>query len=262
MGSLTKTTRIDKIIETIVSWVYNRVIVDMTEVWYRAVLERQRDGACILDIGVGNAGALLRCKDLIISKKLRIIGIDYNAFYIAAAHQSIQDAGPRIAECVHVHCCDLYDRNQVEKLLSAADAKIDVVYFSGSFSLLPDMVGALKMAASILVRGGWKDEGGRGEGGNNKKGKDGDGERSMDKVYITQTYQRRSPPFLSIIKPIIKYVTTIDFGQLVMEKEVLDIFKHESVAEVFEVEDHTVLEGSVDNYWQAAYISILKRKIR
>lgn len=272
MEVVTSTTKSNKFFEKILAWIYNRMIIDMTELWYRAVLERQPQGSTILDVGVGTAGALLRCKDIIISKKLRIIGIDYNPFYITAAHQSIQDAGPAIAKYVHVHHCDLYDRKQLEKLLSAVD--VDAVYFSGSFSLLPNPSEALKMAASILVVedkhviDGIREEGGDdgGETGrdgaakNEDEDKRGGGRGGDANIYITQTYQRHSPPFLSVIKPFLKYVTTVDFGQLVREEDVLDIFKQDGVAEVLEVEEHGVLEGSVDNYWQAAYLSVLKRK--
>jgi len=284
------TTNSNKLIEKVLAWIYNRMIVDMTEVWYRAVLERQKPGSTILDVGVGTAGALLRCQDIILSKKLHIIGIDYNPFYITAAHQSIQDAGPTLAKYVQVHHCDLYNRTQLDALLLDAvgedDDVVTTVYFSGSFSLLPNPSEALKIAASILMVGvgkveeekqsidGITDEGGDGDddddGQNdaakndsddkrgNGDGRDGDGTDA--KIYITQTYQRHSPPFLSIIKPLIKYVTTVDFGQLVREEDVLDILKQDGVADVLEVAEHGVLDGSVDNYWQAAYLSVLNVK--
>eukprot|EP00555_Chaetoceros_dichaeta_P000433 CAMPEP_0198277300 /NCGR_PEP_ID=MMETSP1447-20131203/65779_1 /TAXON_ID=420782 /ORGANISM="Chaetoceros dichaeta, Strain CCMP1751" /LENGTH=330 /DNA_ID=CAMNT_0043972315 /DNA_START=36 /DNA_END=1029 /DNA_ORIENTATION=- len=317
------TTNSNKLIEKVLAWIYNRMIVDMTEVWYRAVLERQKPGSTILDVGVGTAGALLRCQDIILSKKLHIIGIDYNPFYITAAHQSIQDAGPTLAKYVQVHHCDLYNRTQLDALLLDAvgdddDDVVTTVYFSGSFSLLPNPSEALKIAASILMVGvgkveeekqsidGITDEGGDGDDDDDGQndaaknetddkrgsgdGRDGDdddddgqndaakndsddkrgngdgrdGDRDGDgtdaKIYITQTYQRHSPPFLSIIKPLIKYVTTVDFGQLVREEDVLDILKQDGVADVLEVAEHGVLDGSVDNYWQAAYLSVLNVK--
>ena len=39
------------------------------------------------------------------------------------------------------------------------------------------------------------------------------------KIYITQTFQRRALPGMSVVKPLMKYCTTIDFGQLVFEPE-------------------------------------------
>jgi hypothetical protein len=37
------------------------------------------------------------------------------------------------------------------------------------------------------------------------------------KIYVTQTYQRYTPPLLPYLKPLLKYVTTIDFRQLIRE---------------------------------------------
>mmetsp|Transcript_20366 Transcript_20366/g.58904 ORF Transcript_20366/g.58904 Transcript_20366/m.58904 type:complete len:152 (-) Transcript_20366:174-629(-) len=37
--------------------VYDRLVLHMTEVWYRAVLERLEDGSAVLDVGIGTAGA-------------------------------------------------------------------------------------------------------------------------------------------------------------------------------------------------------------
>ncbi len=36
--------------------IYDKIIVSMTEVWYRKVLEKQKRGAVILDVGIGTAG--------------------------------------------------------------------------------------------------------------------------------------------------------------------------------------------------------------
>lgn len=36
--------------------IYDKIIVDMTKVWYRCVLEQQPDHAFILDVGIGTGG--------------------------------------------------------------------------------------------------------------------------------------------------------------------------------------------------------------
>jgi hypothetical protein len=41
---------------SVIGGIYNTIIVKMTEVWYKQVLEKQTDGATILDIGIGTAG--------------------------------------------------------------------------------------------------------------------------------------------------------------------------------------------------------------
>ena len=42
------------------SFVYDTVILHMTERWYRTVLERLDDGSILLDVGIGTGGASAR----------------------------------------------------------------------------------------------------------------------------------------------------------------------------------------------------------
>ena len=51
-----------------------------------------------------------------------------------------------------------------------------------------------------------------------------------------------------------KYATTIDFGKLVREEDVLKTFQDSGL----KVVKHEVIPGSVDNTFQAAYLSILR----
>ena len=98
------------------------------------------------------------------------------------------------------------------------------MYFSGSFSLLPDPLGALMAARRLLSPGG--------------------------SIFITQTFQRHGFPGLSIIKPMVKWVSTIDFGRLVYESEIESIIKCSGMNVVV----NDVISGSVDNFFQAAHI--------
>lgn len=206
----------------------------MTETWYRAVLSRLQHGSFVLDVGVGTAGALLRCKDLIIEKDLRVVGIDIDASYVEAGKLLVQKMG--MEDRVSVNVVDVYDgRDTLLKLARELGAKenehgqfVDAVYFSGSFSLLPDPVKALQLVSQYIKNDGC--------------------------LYITQTYQRKTPFFLPYIKPLMKYATTIDFGNLVREEEVLETFKNSGL----QVLEHEVIPGSVDNSMQAAYLSVLR----
>jgi hypothetical protein len=56
------------------------------------------------------------------------------------------------------------------------------------------------------------------------------------------------------VKPLLKYATTIDFGQLVKEEDVLQTFKESGL----EVVEHDLIPESVNNRFQAAYLSILR----
>ena len=230
------------------SFIYNTIILQMTEKWYRVVLTRVDDGSVFLDVGIGNGGALLRCKDVIIAKDLKIIGIDIDDAYVEVGKVAIQEA--ELSDRVSIDKVSIYDCN--DKSLSELASKlgidatnscpIDVVYFSGSFSLLPDPVKALQLISKDIL---------------STSGSSSSSSGSTDRggsIYITQTYQRRTPFFLPYLKPLIKYVTTIDFGQLVKVEDVLETFKESGL----DVVEHEVIEGSVDNSYQAAYLSILR----
>ena len=82
------------------------------------------------------------------------------------------------------------------------------------------------------------------------------------KIYVTQTFQRANTPFLGTVKPLLKYITTIDFGELHYEK---DLERYVRLAEAsvngvsLVVEDITLVPGSVDNKYQAAKLLIFKK---
>ena len=225
------------------SFVYDAMILSMTEKWYRAVLERLDDGSVLLDVGIGTGGALLRCIDLIESKDLKIVGIDIDAAYVEAGKVRVQQAG--LSDRISIEKVNVYEGNerimeQSKKLGATTNsdgAFVDAVYFSGSFSLLPDPTKALQLVSTFIKRNDVKDT-----------------PAEKGKIYITQTYQRKTPFFLPFVKPLVKYATTIDFGQVVREEEVLQIFRDSNL----EVVKHEVIPGSVDNTFQAAYLSVLR----
>ncbi len=157
---------------------------------------------------------------------------------------------------ISVHCIDLYDADKLQQVMqsSTKDGKVDVVYFSGSFSLLPDPKGALLMTLPLL----------RKSNDDNiltkiSKSASSTSSSSSGLVYITQTYQKHVFPLLGSIKPLLKYLTTIDFGQLVKVDEISNLLNDEElVSNGIVLKSHEVIEGSLDNYWQAAYMSILE----
>ena len=111
--------------------IYDLIIIHMTETWYRCVLELVPEGSRILDVGIGTGTALLRNKELILSKRLTIVGVDYNLTYVKQAQKNIAIAG--LQASVSVIHASIYDSD----ILSRTKCPFDVAYFSGSFSLLP-----------------------------------------------------------------------------------------------------------------------------
>jgi SAM-dependent methyltransferase len=170
---------------------------------------------------------------------LKVVGIDIDASYVQAGKLSVEEMG--LGDRISINVVDVYAGKetvlQLARELGATENErgqfVDAVYFSGSFSLLPDPVKALQLVSQYVK-----------DGGDEKRGH----------VYITQTYQRKTPFFLPYIKPLMKYATTIDFGNLVSEEEVLKTFEESGLTLL----EHTVIHGSVDNAMQAAYVSVLR----
>ncbi|WP_460034330.1 class I SAM-dependent methyltransferase [Methylothermus subterraneus] len=167
----------NNLVSTLRGIIYDRTFAKLTINWYRAVLERLPDRAEVLDVGIGTGGAVVANADLIRSKQLRILGIDIDADYLERCTKALAKAG--LTEHVQVRLESVYDHQ---------GGGYDAVYFSGSFMLLPDPVGALDR-----VLGQLKPEG---------------------KVFFTQTFQERRSVLVEKVKPMLHKITTIHFGQV------------------------------------------------
>ena len=213
------------------SEVYDFIIVKMTAKWYKYVILRLGQNKQVLDIGIGTASALLQNKESITEKELTFVGVDYDEQYITSAQQSITKAGLR--DRVSVHCKSIFDPN-LDKVLG--EELYDAAYFSGSWTLMPNPVQALRIAATFV-----KDEG---------------------EIYVTQTFQRSPTPFLSVIKPLLKYITTIDFGPLHYESDLeqyIDQAKEMVDGLSLKVVENCVVPGSIDNKFQSARLIVFKK---
>eukprot|EP00542_Grammatophora_oceanica_P007825 CAMPEP_0194068878 /NCGR_PEP_ID=MMETSP0009_2-20130614/87334_1 /TAXON_ID=210454 /ORGANISM="Grammatophora oceanica, Strain CCMP 410" /LENGTH=236 /DNA_ID=CAMNT_0038722013 /DNA_START=25 /DNA_END=735 /DNA_ORIENTATION=+ len=227
------------------SKIYDILVLRLTTKWYDATLRTIPKGSIILDVGIGNASALIACTDLLRSRENIVVGADYDKDYVTSANSNLKREN--LEDIVAVSHIDLYTLPEGQGNLkvpprAVPDNKIppaltfDAVYFSGSFSLLPDPIKALSIARDVLRPGG--------------------------KVYITQTYQRYTPPLLGVFKPLIKYICSIDFGKVVTEGEAEDLFQNVASVECgLELERHEIIQGSVSNSaFQAAYLTVLKPK--
>eukprot|EP00466_Bigelowiella_natans_P021234 jgi/Bigna1/50795/estExt_Genewise1.C_950031 len=190
----------------------------MTSRWYRVVLDRMHENQSLLDIGIGTATGLTRNKSVVKKKKLHVVGIDYEAAYIERAEKVL--AWNRLSDLVRVRCKSIYDPGQ----------RFDAAYFSGSLTLMPDPPAALKVAATMCKPGA--------------------------PIYITQTFQLQHSPVAEIIKPLMKYLTTIDFGQLTYLSKLDEIASKAGM----EIEANTPIEGSVQNRWQSARLVVMRSK--
>lgn len=164
------------------SLIYDTLILRLTSGWYGEVLRRVPEGAALLDVGMGTAGALLANAKSVERKELRVTGIDVDADYVERARQRIRDSP--IAARVEVRLESVYDHR---------GGPYDAVYFSGSFMLLPEPERALRHCGALLHPDG--------------------------RIFFTQTFQTRPTRWLEILKPMLKRATSIDFGRVTYEDD-------------------------------------------
>ncbi|MCA9569684.1 MAG: class I SAM-dependent methyltransferase [Myxococcales bacterium] len=162
--------------------IYDAAILPLTIRWYRAVLERIEPGGRLLDIGVGTAGALCANADMVRNLDLHVLGVDIDAHYVERATSRVIESG--LQDRVEIRLQSIYDCH---------DAPFDAVYFSASFMLLPDPVAALQQVMGQLTPDG--------------------------RVFFTQTFQDRRSRLMERAKPLLKKITTIDFGTVTYEAD-------------------------------------------
>ncbi|GMI54473.1 hypothetical protein ScalyP_jg12060 [Parmales sp. scaly parma] len=236
--------------------VYDKVIIHMTALWYATVIDIVPINTSMLDIGIGTATALLENAPSLRSKKIKVKGVDYNKKYVAAAQKSALKHFDQTT--VSVHHGSVYDVDLLKLLVANDDVQsggtgtltptpgrktrrlgggtlFETVYFSGSFSLMPDPIEALRIVGSdeVLAPGG--------------------------AIMVTQTYQTMNVPLLGVVKPLMKFATTIDFGELTFEEDVRELFVRFCQEENFKLETHKTIDGSVDNIFQKAYLTVLRK---
>ena len=182
------------------SRVYDALILRLTAQWYTEVLKRIPENAALLDVGIGTAGALLANAEQVQRKHLWITGIDIDADYIERARRRLHDSP--LVKRVQVSLESVYDHR---------GGPYTAVYFSASFMLLPDPERALRHCCTLLAPGG--------------------------RIYFTQTIQQRPSRTMEILKPMLKRLTSIDFGQVTYE----ETFKAQIREAGLALEEFTVL---------------------
>lgn len=161
---------------------YDLTIVPLTASWYEAVLTRLPRGCRLLDVGIGTGGALLTQADRVAAQDLHVTGVDIDADYVARCARQVARRG--LSQHVTARVESIYDHQ---------GGPYDAAYFSGSFMLLPDPPAAVRHVVSLLSPGG--------------------------RLWFTQTFEHERSPFLERMKPLLRRLTTIDFGRVTYEDE-------------------------------------------
>ena len=162
--------------------IYDRAIVGLTAGWYRAVLERLPQGCRLLDVGIGTGSALLANAGVLVAKDIHVTGIDIDAAYIARCRRAVAQRG--LTERIDARLESVYDHH---------GGPYDAAYFSASFMLLPDPGAALLHVRTLLA--------------------------GPACIYFTQTFEHRPSRVVERVKPLLRAVTTIDFGRVTYERD-------------------------------------------
>jgi len=168
------------------AWIYDRALLSLTTGWYREVLLRVPTGSRILDVGIGTGGALASNASLLIERDLHVIGVDIDPDYVNRCRRRMVRAG--LEERVDTRLLSIYDYEETG---------FDAAYFSASFMLLPDRERAVRHVNGLLAPGA--------------------------RVFFTQTFQKRRSRVLEAMKPMLRALTTVDFGEVTYEDDFLAV---------------------------------------
>ncbi len=164
---------------------YKWVIGDATDCCYSCCMDYFPENAVILDVGIGN-GVMVRDHHLAIKEKqLKIIGLDIDSTYLKHCRALVNDY-------------DLSDQiklveQPVEDFNPYTNGSFDYILFSMSFMLLEDQEDVLRRVSKWLKP---------------------DGE-----ILFFQTMFKNRNRFIEGIKPRLKHLTTIDFGEVTYDDE-------------------------------------------
>jgi ubiquinone/menaquinone biosynthesis C-methylase UbiE len=142
-----------------------------------------------IKLKLGTAAALLKNSDIINEKDLKFTGVDIDLDYINRANYLIDYY--KMGTTVKVFHESIYDFQE---------KGFDAGYFSGSFMLMPDPEKALKHVISLLKPG--------------------------SKIYFTQTFEKKKSVVMEYMKPLLQYITTIDFGQVTYEPDFMKVLEN------------------------------------
>ena len=177
------------------SLVYSLIVSNVTDGCYGACLPAFPPAAKILDVGIGNGEMLKTYHETIRAKRLSIVGLDVDKEYLARCNALIRDFG--LDTNIRTH------RIPVEEYVPPAPGFFDCVLFSMSFMLLKDPRLVLRRIRPWLAPRG--------------------------QMVFVQTMFARPSRFLELVKPRLKYLTTVDFGRVIYEQDFFLLLRSEGL---------------------------------
>ena len=176
--------------------VYSLLIRAATNSCYQHCLEYIPNNSSVLDVGIGNGIMLKNYHAMIKGKGLRITGIDTNKIYLAHCRSLI--AAYRLENHVEIH------HEPVETYQPPSRRCFDCILFSMSFMLFGDQGLVLDRVKQWLKPGG--------------------------RIIFFQAMFDRHYWFIDFVKPYLKYMTTVDFGRTVYEKDFLALLNEKNLS--------------------------------
>jgi alpha-N-acetylglucosaminidase len=174
---------------------YNLFIRDATLLCYRNCLDYVKEGSRLLDVGIGNGAMIQEFHGTIRSKGLSITGIDINRCYLDHCEGQIRRCG--LEGHIRIH------HVPVEAYEPPGPAWFDYVLFSMSFMLMNDQVQILERIKPWI--------------------------RPDGRILFFQTMFRKRSPLIDLVKPRLKYLTTVEFGKAVYEDDFFGLLERERV---------------------------------
>ena len=187
------------------NWLYQVFIHRITNECYQSTLDYVPSGSRLLDVGIGNGIMLETFHPLIRGKRLQITGIDIDAGYLKHCKELIQKY--QLEDCLDV--C----QEAAESYSPAQEAGFDFILFGMSFMVLRDPRAVLTRARDWLKPGG--------------------------QILFVQALFRRRSRLVDLVKPKLKYLTTVDFGRAMYERDFFALLRESGLA----VQEDRVLKG-------------------
>ncbi|RMX67966.1 hypothetical protein DD238_000549 [Peronospora effusa] len=184
--------------------IYDAIIAKLTTGWYAEVLKRLPHGSKLLDVGIGTGLALINNRQQLKLKQIEVDGVDYDKDYMVRCQTLVKEK--QLTSLVQVHHASIYDFQE---------GPYDAVYFSSSLMLMPDAAKALQHCMGML-------------------------KQKTGRIYVTQTIQTRHSRLMEIVKPLLKFLTTIDFGTVTYEDDLLITFKKSGLT----LREHVPISGT------------------
>ncbi len=175
------------------SRVYSLIVSDVTDGCYRTCLPLFPPSARVLDVGIGNGEMLRRYHETIRTRSLSITGLDIDRDYLKQCNRLIREFS--LEEHIHT------EFTPVEEYTPPSAGYFDVILFSMSFMLLGDPRSVLRRIRPWLATKG--------------------------QAVFVQTMFVKTSRFLELVKPRLKYLTTIDFGRVIYEQDFLRLLQAE-----------------------------------